>query len=51
MTTTASKKVIRSGIPAIQLEDWAIEIGECARVTKKVDKPFCSFLRRPFVKR
>ena len=38
-------------IPAIAMDDWAIEISECVRVTKKGGIPFCRFPRRLFVKR
>ena len=38
-------------IPAIAVDDWAIEISECVRVTKKGGVPFCKFPRKLFVKR
>ena len=38
-------------IPAIVVDDWAIEISECVRVTKKGGMPFCNFPRKLFVKR
>ena len=38
-------------IPAIAMEDWAIEISECVRVTKSGGVPFCRFPRELFVKR
>ena len=37
-------------IPAIAIDDWAIEISECVRVTKGGGKPFCNFPRKLFVK-
>ena len=38
-------------IPAIAKDDWAIEISECVRVSKRGGKPFCNFPRKLFVKR
>ena len=38
-------------IPAIAMDDWAIEISECVRVTKRGGEPFCKFPRRLFVKK
>lgn len=38
-------------IPAIAMDDWAIEISECVRVTKRGGEPFCRFPRKLFVKR
>ena len=38
-------------IPAIAMDDWAIEISECVRVTKRGGVPFCRFPRKLFVKR
>ena len=32
-------------IPAIAVDDWAIEISECVRVTKRGGEPFCKFLQ------
>jgi len=38
-------------IPAIAMDDWAIEISECVRVAKRGGQPFCRFPRRLFAKR
>jgi Xaa-Pro dipeptidase len=37
-------------IPAIAMDNWAIEISECVRVTKRGGEPFCKFPRKLFVK-
>jgi len=37
-------------IPAIAVDDWAIEISETVRVTKRGGIPFCNFPRKLFVK-
>ena len=49
--TVLEANMVLHCIPAIAMDDWAIEISECVRVTRRGGIPFCNFPRRLFVKR
>ena len=49
--TVLEENMVLHCIPAIAMDDWAIEISECVRVSKRGGIPFCEFPRRLFVKR
>lgn len=49
--TVLEANMVLHCIPAIAMDDWAIEISECVRVTRRGGIPFCDFPRRLFVKR
>ena len=49
--TVLEANMVLHCIPAIAMDDWAIEISECVRVTKRGGIPFCNVPRRLFTKR